>query len=283
MFLVLVHLKFWLDKMLSFNNIGNLGRLANQMFQYAALKGIARNRGFDFVVPPQLEFGKRDINVRESLSLKETIYDIFPNLKDAPVGMSNNELNYEVNHDFDENLFNNCYDNIDLFGYYQSHKYFEHIEDEIRHDFTFSDSTIESVKKMMDEFSFDEKISLHIRRGDYLHNPNHPVQPIEYYKKALELLPKDIPVFVFSDDASWCYSQEFFNGDRFMISDSNGPAIDLHIMTLCDYHIIANSSFSWWGAWLAKSKKVIAPKDWFGADCAFKSVKDMEFGNWSWL
>ena len=54
-------------------------------------------------------------------------------------------------------------------------------------------------------------------------------------------------------------------------------------MTLCDYHIIANSSFSWWGAWLAKSKKVIAPKDWFGADCAFNSVKDMEFGNWSWL
>ena len=54
-------------------------------------------------------------------------------------------------------------------------------------------------------------------------------------------------------------------------------------MTLCNYHIIANSSYSWWGAWLGNSNKIIAPKNWFGASCAHKSVDDMVFGNWSWL
>ena len=54
-------------------------------------------------------------------------------------------------------------------------------------------------------------------------------------------------------------------------------------MSLCQYHVIANSSFSWWGAWLAKSKKVIAPKNWFGGDCVNKDVSDMEFANWTWV
>ena len=54
-------------------------------------------------------------------------------------------------------------------------------------------------------------------------------------------------------------------------------------MSLCKYHIIANSSLSWWGAWLAKSEKIIAPKNWFGGDCVNKNVTDMEFGNWTWL
>ena len=126
-------------------------------------------------------------------------------------------------------------------------------------------------------------ISLHIRRGDYLYNPNHPVQPIEYYKKALEQMPKDLPVIVFSDDSQWCREHEFFEDNRFMISEDNEDHYDLCLMSMCGYHIIANSSFSWWGAWLAKSKKIIAPKDWFGADCVYKDVNDMEFGNWSWL
>jgi len=267
--------------MLSFNNLGNLGRLANQMFQYASLKGIATNRGFDYMVAPLSEFGKRDSNVR--VFNEETIFHIFPNLENVKQGLSNNQLNYETGHDFDENIFNECPDNTDLFGYYQTSKYFEHIEDEIRHDFKFKDSLIEACSDVMGKIKMDEKISLHIRRGDYIYNPNHPVQPIEYYEKALDLLPKDILVYVFSDDSTWCHEQELFGGDRFLISDQNSTDVDLCMMSMCDYHIIANSSFSWWGAWLAKSKKIIAPKDWFGADCAFKSVTDMQFGNWNWL
>ena len=87
---------------------------------------------------------------------------------------------------------------------------------------------------------------------------------MDYYERALEKLPKDIPVVVVSDDPKWCEKQELFAPDRFMISESDDNLIDMCILTLCNYHIIANSSFSWWGAWLAESNKVIAPKTWFG-------------------
>ena len=128
----------------------------------------------------------------------------------------------------------------------------------------------------------DDPISLHIRRTDYKANPNHPLQTIEYYQSALDKLPKDSPVIVFSDDPEWCENHEAFSDDRFAISN-NAADFDLCLMTLCKYHIIANSSYSWWGAWLGKSDMVIAPKNWFGASCAHKSVEDMQFGGWIWL
>ena len=89
-------------------------------------------------------------------------------------------------------------------------------------------------------------------------------------------------MIVFSDDPEWCENHEAFSEDRFAISN-NAADFDLCLMTLCKYHIIANSSYSWWGAWLGKSDMVIAPKNWFGASCAHKSVEDMQFGGWLWL
>ena len=68
-----------------------------------------------------------------------------------------------------------------------------------------------------------------------------------------------------------------------MIAEGNSTDCDLCLMSLCKYHIIANSSFSWWGAWLANSKQVIAPKNWFGGDCAEKNVGDLPFGNFEFL
>ena len=108
-------------------------------------------------------------------------------------------------------------------------------------------------------------IGLHIRRTDYVQKQDyHPLCDMDYYERALEKLPKDIPVVVVSDDPKWCEKQELFAPDRFMISESDDNLIDMCILTLCNYHVIANSSFSWWGAWLAESNKVIAPKTWFG-------------------
>ena len=75
--------------------------------------------------------------------------------------------------------------------------------------------------------------------------------------------------------------QEFFGGDRFLISESDDNAIDLCLMTFCNSHIIANSSFSWWGAWLAGSKEVIAPKTWFGPNNAHKSIEDLIPKRWN--
>jgi len=67
------------------------------------------------------------------------------------------------------------------------------------------------------------------------------------------------------------------------LSEGSASDADLHMMSLCNYHIIANSSFSWWGAWLAKSEKIIAPKNWFGGECVDKSIDDFAFGNFEFL
>ena len=125
--------------MISFNNIGNLGRLANQMFQYASLKGVARNRGYDFSIPPQQVFGQYDPLVRTS---ELNIYNVFENIKNNNIQVSRNPILQERVHEFDEQLFRSCPDNVDFFGYYQSPKYFEHIKDEIKNDFKFSFSSI---------------------------------------------------------------------------------------------------------------------------------------------
>ena len=267
--------------MISFNHIGNLGRIANQMFQYASLKGIATNRGYDFCVPPEDVFGKKDPLVKEDIF---NIYRIFNLDKKNKVQVTTNQILMETTHEFDENLFNTCPDNIDLFGYYQSPKYFKHIEDQIREDFSFSKEVRNSCDEIFNGVvDCEDPISLHIRRTDYLVNPNHPVQPLEYYKEALSLLDQNKTVIIFSDDAEWCQQQEMFSDDRFVISQDSDADFDMCLMSMCTNHIIANSSFSWWGAWLGRSEKIIAPKNWFSDSCADKSVKDMVFSNWTWL
>ena len=262
--------------MLSFNNLGNLGRLANQMFQYASLKGIATHCGYDFCIPPGEVFGQNDPNVNKDLNL----YDVFDLHNRNNVRLTQNQIITEKMYTFDEELFNNCKDNIDLLGYFQTEKYFKHIEDEIRSDFSFTLELYDTCNQFISSLN-SELISIHVRRGDYLINPNHPVQTLDYYKQALQLLPQELPVLVFSDDYNWCLSQVLFDDDRFMISENSSVDSDLCMMSLCNYHIIANSSFSWWGAWLAKSKKTIAPKNWFDGELKMaKDVKDLYCKNW---
>ena len=197
--------------MLSINRLGNLGRLANQMFQYASIKGIASHRGYGFSIPPKDAFGSQDELVSQS---DVTIYDVFENVGNNIIGFQKNQTLWERMHQFDEELFINCPDNVDLVGYFQTEKYFKHIEDEIRKDFTFSKEITEMCKELYNEVIDGESISLHIRRGDYTVNPNHPTQTVEYYDKALSNFDPKIPVFVFSDDPSWCHGNEFFADDK---------------------------------------------------------------------
>lgn len=266
--------------MLSFNNLGNLGRLSNQMFQYAALKGIASNKGYQYCIPPKEAFGADDWNVRNS---DYNIYDVFDLENKNNLRFTSNQRIMERVHEFDKDLFDNCPDRADLFGYFQSEKYFKHIENDIRDDFKFKPELFGQCYDFISNTFKSEVISIHIRRGDYVTNPNHPIQPIEYYTESLLEMPEGLPVIVFSDDPKWCKEQPQFDSDRFLISENNSTDFDLCLMSQCQYHIIANSSYSWWGAWLAKSKKIIAPKNWFDGECANKNVKDMSFGNWIWL
>jgi hypothetical protein len=262
--------------MLSFNHLGNLGRLSNQMFQYASLKGISRHRGYEFCIPPKEVFGQIDNVVAIS---EVNLYDVFDIGKTNEILLTQNPVFPERVHSFDEEVFVNCPDDVDLYGYYQTEKYFKHIEDEIRDDFSFKEDLEKICTSFVEENFETEIISLHVRRGDYVVNPNHPLQTQEYYQKSIDNMPDSLPVIVFSDDPEWCKKQEIFSADRFLISENNSTDFDLCLMSKCQYHIIANSSYSWWGAWLAKSKKVIAPSNWFGGSCVNKSIVDMKFDN----
>ena len=276
--------------MIGFDHIGTMGRLGNQMFQYAALKGIAAHRGYEYIIPPE--------NPRIQID-NYGLIEAFELSDNKKIGWLNTQYDIiaEKHFNFDEDLFNTFPDGSGLYGFFQSEKYFKHIEDEIREDFTFKKEWLEPCEGFRKDLG-DEVIFLHVRRGD----PNladkrgfkwaytqcssqHPPQPLEYYKKALKEFDDDMPVVVFSDSIDWVKEQDLFKPDRFMISEqtdkfSDGalvPYIDICLMTLCDHAIIANSSMSWWGAWLIQNeyKKVVAPKMWFGSAYADKDTKDL--------
>jgi hypothetical protein len=248
--------------MIGFNYLGRMGRLANQMFQYASLKGIARNIGADFCIP----YHKEVVNDGIGNMLRTEIFDPF-DLR-VNIGLLNNghaPVVQERFFHFDEELFNMCPDHVSLQGYFQTEKYFKHIENEIRDDFTFKDEILSPCKEMIS--GVENPIALHVRRTDYLTNSaNHPPCTLEYYEAALNHFDKDRNVIVFSDDPSWCQKQDLFSSDRFMISENTDNRVDLCLMSLCNDFIIANSTFSWWGAWLStnRNKKVISPVQWFG-------------------
>ena len=259
--------------MLAFNHIGRLGQLGNQMFQYAALKGIAHHRGFEYMIP------NNDVMV-DGLgnSLRTELFDAF-NLK-PNVGILDTE-NYvqEPHFEFSQDLFDNCPDNVSLWGFFQTQKYFKHIRNELLEDFSFKKQIVNECADILEVF--EDPIALHIRRGDFIVNhANHHNQTLEYYEQAFKKFPKNQQVVIFSDDPEWCKEQELFSNDRFLVSEGNGPYHDLYLMSRCNDFIIANSSFSWWGAWLADYNKVVAPKIWFGPNNADKNTSDLYCPEW---
>ena len=242
--------------MISFSNLGLLGRLGNQMFQYAALKGIAAHNSTDYCLPS-------DTSLHKCFRIPNKGTEIFYPIR--------KESSYE----FDENIFN-CSEG-DLYGFFQTEKYFYHIEEELRKDFRFYDIIFNSCSHYRKHILSEEVVALHVRRGDYITDPNFVLLELDYYLEALKYFP-DLEIMVLSDDINWCIEQ--FVGKRFKFSSSNDPFIDLCLMSLCDYHIISNSSFSWWGSWLAKSKKTIAPQKWFMGEFSSWNTKDLYKKDW---
>ena len=168
---------------------------------------------------------------------------------------------------------------MSLVGYFQSEKYFNNIANEIREDFTFKDEILEPCKEMIG--GVNKPIALHIRRGDFLKNSgNHHNLDIDYYRRALGKFRRNRKVAIFSDDPQWCKEQELFSDDRFLIATGNGSYVDLCLMSLCSDFIIANSTFSWWGAWLANKGRVIAPSRWFGPNNQHLDTKDLYPEHW---
>ena len=261
--------------MLAFNHLGQLGRLGNQMFQYASLSGIAARRGYDFGIPPsKFEDEWRSHQLFEVFELTN-----LPKQNIKYLDMGNAPVVQERFFHFDEALINQCPNEVSLYGFFQSEKYFKHIESNIRENFTFRNHILEPCKEIAK--NFDNPVSLHVRRTDYLTNSaNHNNLDLDYYDKALEYFDNQ-QVLVFSDDPEWCKNQKLFSDDRFLISESGDNAIDLCMMTFCSGHIIANSSFSWWGAWLSGSDDVVSPVKWFGESNQDKDTKDLIPDRWT--
>jgi hypothetical protein len=166
-----------------------------------------------------------------------------------------------------------------LDGYWQRESYFADAADTIRRDFTFpplGGGPAEELAARMRAAA--NSVCVHIRRGDYVENPAtrrfHGVCSPAYYETALRMIARkcggDSGLFLFTDDPAW--AREHFDAQGFpsTVVDCPGhaeaPWHDMHLMTLCTHHIIANSSFSWWGAWAATGNGIIAaPKRWFAA------------------
>ena len=256
---------------IGFNHLGRHGRLGNQMFQYAGLRGIAAHRGFDFMIPPSdFKDEWKDHQLFEAFKLKSL----------TNIGTCAGPYVQEAHFHYDSNLFDSMPDGHNVYGYLQSTKWFEHIEDSIREDFEFKNDIYNPCKKMMD--TVDNPIALHVRRGDYITNSdNHPPCTKEYYDTALSNFSNNRTVVVFSDDPEWCRTE--FPDDRFLISEGGDNLADLCMMSMCSDFIIANSSFSWWGSWLSRNpdKRIIAPKKWFGTGyTAAHDTSDLYCDNW---
>ena len=275
---------------ISYNRLGSNGRLGNQMFQYAGLRGIAANRGYDWVIPRPDSYGDSNYGLFDCFEMES--------VEEKNFGQLNVQSIATGQFHFSQEFFDGCPDNINLHDYFTTEKYFANVKDVIRKDFTFKKEILEPCKEIVNEL--ENPIFMHVRRGDYVVNPSaHPMCPISYYEKALELFDENSPVLVFSDSIEWCKEQDFFQGDRFMLSEYDEkysqtadtllgkqntliPYFDLCMMTLCNGGIIANSTMSWWGAWLMENKTqpIVAPKPWFGTHYNDYNMNDLLPDGW---
>lgn len=285
-----------------------MGGLGNQMFQYAAGRRLSnlRNTGLKLDLSflnadTKGAYTKRDyaldvFSIKENFATEEEVISyrrLFQSryrrfiYRKMPFLFSKAYIT-ESGNKYHKNFINypaNTY----LEGFWQSDKYFSGIENTIRNDFSFKDPPKGLNKELADKISNGRSVSLHVRRGDYIINESvksyHGVCPPSYYMAGLERIKqkeKDPELFIFSDDAEWCRQNLVFDHPTTYIDHNKGEKSfeDMRLMSLCKHNIIANSSFSWWGAWLNKNpdKIVIAPKEWF-ADPANRS-EDIYPKNW---
>jgi hypothetical protein len=237
------------------------GGLANQLFQWAFSYSLSKKFGvkdyydISFYSSATNSSGHADfrnfclpnlLNEKVSL-LTESVVNEF---RRKPLQFINEPADGSfIEIECDEN-FSYCFD-----GYWQDHRYIKDYRDEI----------ISSINFEVDhDFDFTDSCSIHVRRGDYLRLGHmHPVLELDYYQKALDIINPNGNIYVFSDDIAWCKKELNFKNMVFVEGNSN--INDLKLMSFCSNNITANSSFSWWAAWLNKNenKKVVCPKKWF--------------------
>ena len=229
----------------------------------------------------QYAFGRKLIEIDE----KDVVFDISffegnKNEKDTSRSFLLNKFNIDSSIKFGNNkrcfLKNNFEKMISKItgnhGYYQNERYFKDIENIIRKEFTLKNSLSESAEKIYSDIkNKPDSVSVHIRRGDYISDPsanaNHGTCSVEYYENALSIIRKKVKsptFFIFSDDISWVKENLKIENAIYVSNPEIKDYEELILMSKCKHNIIANSSFSWWGAWLNQNsnKIVIGPKQW---------------------
>lgn len=264
-----------------------MGRFGNQLFQIAAALAHAQNVG-TIAQFPKWEYNKYFINGIND-NLDQTFDCIFNGIFHNPHwGL---QFHYQPI-PLEKNLV--------LHGFYQSEKYFSNQKEVVINAFKPKNEFLQIVREAGKEFlHLQNTVAVHIRRTDYIDLKDaHPVlSETDYYRKALveankiHFLDKQgkgrLNVIVFSDDINWCkanFTAPSSINEMFFVS-GNSNIIDLFLMAQCENHIIANSSFSWWGAWLSKNMFekngfTIAPKQWFGERLKDYNTKDLYLEEW---
>lgn len=246
------------------------GGLGNYMFQIAVAESLAIDVGTDVKFSAD-KYTKIHTDIRSYMD------NIFRNVKFGNV-QPFRPIYYEKGFTYTEIPKNK---NLFLVGYYQNEKYFAHNKEHILKLFSPTTADIEHINKKYGKILAGKTCAIHVRRGDYLKiQEHHPFCGLKYYQKAMNLIPEGTKFLVFSDDIKWC--KENFIGDKFIFIEGEKDYIDMFIMSMCSHNIIANSSFSWWGAWLNQNenKIVVRPKKWFGPAKAGWDSSDVTPKKW---
>lgn len=267
------------------------GGLGNQMFQYAFGRMLADSKGCDLVldasglghalvgVTPRV-YAMRPFNLRAKIYSEAPKISNFQLklLRRIPLLAGWVGVYSEKGHDYDPGAVSE--NGFYWVGYWQSHKYLQASPRKLFEDFSPQLPLSDSACKFIKGLNPSTAVMLHVRRGDYVKlasaAQHHGVMSLDYYKKAVNQCLLEVPdasLYIFSDDIEWCRNASLVNHASrvtYVESDSRrGDWEDLWMMSHCGHHIIANSSFSWWAAWLAdqrygvRERKVWAPQRWF--------------------
>jgi hypothetical protein len=259
------------------------GRLGNQLFQYAAGRCVADK----YNVPLKLDvsefkdhnmrdFDLEKFNTRFEIATDAEIKALRPDGNIAKVLLylkPKNKRTYHRERFFHyDKRFKKIGPHVYLKGYFQSERYFAPIADTLRKEFVIDQKHISSVTSLASSLRMEESVSVHIRRGDYTNaDPSAILSalPLNYYSTAIELIQKKVSpssLYFFSDDIEWAKKNLSIKNATYVSGiHSNNHLQDFYLMSQCRHNIIANSSFSWWCAWLNDNpaKTVIAPRQWF--------------------
>ncbi len=264
------------------------GGLGNQLFQYAFGKNVSIQNQSELKLDTMSFESNKDRDFKLNLfnidykiaDNKETEKFIKPNKvarklfivieKIKPLGCK--KYYKEKCFNYDNNINNLKSKNLYLEGYWQSEKYFKNIEDTIRKEFTLKEDLDKKYNQLLEKMKNSNSVSIHYRRTDYLLEKNTSIYESlseDYYQNAIKTIEEKVnnPVyFVFSDDIEWIKKNAKLPSSTIFVSDKNNKDYEeFMLMSKCKHNVIANSSFSWWSAWLNNNpeKIVIAPKNWF--------------------